>query len=353
MGARAFLAKPFKREELVQALRGDCGIGASAVPSEQEADPSAAFCKIAIDQFVSGRIIKFEIFIRLADDKYTKIAHEGEDVALNRVLAFKGKGVDFLYVKKEDFAKYVGFNLTLSRAVKNSRTIPHEKKILLAQHASAVIMENLFVNGVDEEGFKQAKEITETTLRLLSESPQCFDLLEALSANGDPLYTHSLGVSLFAAMIAKQVGWSSPVTLFKISTAGLLHDIGLKEIDSAITGKQRSSLNREEVALLESHPSRSAKILGSIPSIPSDILQIVLHHHESCVGRGYPSNLSRSKINPMARLISVADEFCELAIAGPNSPGMPARDAIERLCMINADALDPEYMKALKAVVRK
>jgi len=353
LGARAFLAKPFKREELVLALRNDCGIGAPAMLLEKGADASADFCKIAIDQFISGRIIKFEIFVRLGDSKYTKIAHEGEDVALDRVLAFKGKGVEFLYVKKEDFAKYVGFNLTLSRAVKNSKTIPHEKKILLARHASEVIMENLFVNGVDEEGFEQAKEITETTLGLLSESPQCFDLLAALSANGDPLYTHSLGVSLFGAMIARQIGWGSPVTLFKVSTAGLLHDIGLKEIDSAITGKQRSSLSHEEVMLLESHPARSARILGSIPSIPSDILQIVLHHHESCAGHGYPSNLSRSKINPMAKLISVADEFCELAIAGPNSPGIPARDAIERLGMVNADALDPEFMKALKAVLRK
>jgi len=221
----------------------------------------------------------------------------------------------------------------------------------LAKHASAVMMENLIVNGVNKESMLQAKEVTENTIALLSESPESFNLLELLRVSGDPLYTHSLGVSLYCAMLAKQVGWDSPATLFKISTAGIFHDIGMKEIDKGIIEKHRSALTIEEIKRLETHPARAAAILGSVPSISDEVLQAILQHHESLDGRGYPSKLARSKIIPMARLLAVADEFCELAIASVNSPGLSAKAAIDRLCLVQAEVLDGQFLNALKAVM--
>jgi response regulator RpfG family c-di-GMP phosphodiesterase len=346
LGAKAFLAKPFNRDELRKALADALGEAESKAPSEPlEEIEAEGYCRIAIEQFISGKTIKFEIFVRLSDAKYIKVAHTGEDIDLERIRAFKGKGVEFLYIKKSDFAEYV------SRAAQNSQSVPREKKLEIAKHASAVIMENLFVNGVNADGFYQAKETTETTLALLSDSKETFDLITKLSANGDPIYSHSLGVSLFSTMLAKQVGWDSPATLFKISTAGLFHDIGLKEIDRMIVDKPRSELSLQEIKELETHPAKAVKILGSIPAISGEILQAILQHHESLNGLGYPSKLPRSKIIPLARLISVADEFCELAIAGPNSPGLSGPEAVERLTLMLEGALDSQFLKALKVIV--
>ena len=355
LGAKGFLAKPFMHEELMSVLKN---AGVTAQPKEKEKaakrsddDASATYCRISIDQFISGKKIHFPIFISITETKYIKVAHKGEDIDLDRIHSFKSKGVEFLHIRTEDFAQYVGLNLTLSRAVKNSKTIPREKKLELAKHASAAIMENLCVNGVNKESMLQAKEMTENTLALLSESPESFNLLELLRASGDPLYTHSLGVSLYSAMIAKQVGWTSPATLFKISTAGIFHDIGMKEIDKGIVEKHRSALTVEEIKQLETHPARAAAILGNVPSISDEVLQTILQHHESLDGRGYPSKLSRSKIIPMARLIAVADEFCELAVAGANSPGLSAKAAIDRLSLVQAGALDAQFLNALKTVM--
>ncbi len=352
LGVKAFLAKPFKREELLGALRNECGLGGHTITQDKpEEDTSANYCRVGIDQFISGKTMKFEIFIRLGENKFTKVAHEGENIDPDRVVAFKKKGIDFLYLKTSDFANYVGFNLALSRAAKNSRTISSEKKLQLAKHASAVIMENLFINGVNQDNFNQAKEITETTLSLLASAPECFDLLSALRSNGDYIYAHSLGVSLYGTLIAKEIGWDSPSTIFKVSTAGLFHDIGLKEIDRVITEKARTSLNVEEIKIFETHPGKGAEILSGMPSISSDILQAVLQHHETADGRGYPGRLHRGKIIPIARLIAVADGFCELALAGPNSQGLPASEAMGRLCVIHGDSLDSKFLNALKSVI--
>ncbi len=337
---------------LLKAITEDCIAEAAIKPAITEEPASVdAYCKVGIDQFISGKSVKYEIFIKLGGQKYTKIAHQGEDIDLARIEDFKSKNIEFLYLKSSDFAKYVGFNLTLTKAARNSKTIPHAKKFQLAKHASAVILENLFVNGLNPESFNQAKDITESTLALLSECPESFDLLASLSACGNPLYTHSLGVSLYSALIAKQVGWTSPSTLFKVSTAGMFHDIGMKEIDPVLAEKPRSALTVTEVKLLESHPARAVEILSGIPSISSDILQIILHHHESVDGRGYPARLTRHKINLTSRLMSVADRFCEIALVGPNSPGLPAQEAFDRLCMVYDGTLDSLFVSALKNVL--
>ncbi len=106
LGAQAFLAKPFKREELMQAIKIACGGEASAQSvSDAAASQPEAYCKIGIDQFISGKSMKFEIFIRLGDNRYTKIAHQGEDIDLARIQEFKSKNVEYLYIKASEFAK--------------------------------------------------------------------------------------------------------------------------------------------------------------------------------------------------------------------------------------------------------
>ncbi len=355
LGARAFLAKPFQRDELMAALAEACETGPKknieSIAPKVEDVPVESYCRIPIDEFLAGNTIKFEIYVCIKDDKYIKIAHTGENIAMEKIHAFKSKGVNFLYVKKEDFARYVGFNLSLVNVAKNKDSISKEKKIQLVKHASDVVMENLFVNGLDQQVFNQAKEVLESTLTVLVESNEISGLISTLSGNGDHLYAHNLGVSVFSTLIAKQIGWKSPTRLFKISTAGLFHDIGLKEIDRGIVDKPRSSMTPDEIKIYESHCVRGAEILSRIPTISDEIIQAVLQHHESADGRGYPSKLAAGKINTMARLIAVADKFCELILPAKNYPGLSPQKAVDRLSLTILAAVDVQFLIALKKVL--
>lgn len=353
LGAKAFIAKPFQPEDLIAILTEVLNPPESTkvIAGLTVGDSSEDFCKIAIDEFISGNTIKFEIFICLAEDKYIKIAHTGENIDMAKIQAFKSKDVHYLYIKKQDFAKYVGFNLSLVNVIKNNDMISKEKKIQMVRHASDVVMENLFMNGLDQPAFNQAKEILESTMSLLLESNESFKLITTLSSQGDHLYAHTLGVSVFSTMIAKQIGWKTPSTLFKISSAGLFHDIGLKEIDRKIVDKPRWELSAEEMRQYETHCARGAEILSRIPSISDEIIQAVLQHHESADGRGYPAMLPAGKINTIARLISVADKFCDLALADGHSPGLPPQRVIERLSLTIKSAVDVQFLEALKKVL--
>lgn len=353
LGADGFLVKPFGREDLlklVETLLGSnllngCDTGKESEVRDQD------FSKLNIEDFVCGHQIKYDVFIRISETKYVKVAEEGKDLALDRITFYKTKGVRFLYLRKEDFRKYLSFSLNLSQLIKGKSTISKERKMALFKHTADVISEFISSNDLERETFDDARTIIENTISAFSEVDDFYYLIDALCSHSDFLFAHSLGVSLYSVMIAKAVGWKSPSTIFKVSLSGFFHDIGKKEIDPAILSKPRNNWTPAEVKIHETHSSRGQEILGRVPSIPDEILQVVAQHHENCQGTGYPLALIKSKINPVARLIAVADAFCKFAIPCLGQETLPVKEALGRLTILHGSTLDPEFLLALYRVL--
>jgi HD-GYP domain-containing protein (c-di-GMP phosphodiesterase class II) len=57
-----------------------------------------------------------------------------------------------------------------------------------------------------------------------------------------------------------------------------------------------------------------------MPSIPEDLLSIVFEHHENSIGQGYPRHLRDFKMNPLAKIVALADKFTELSISSAANP---------------------------------
>jgi putative nucleotidyltransferase with HDIG domain len=349
MGASAFLAKPFPRDELLRTARALAGV------EEKRADAKASdeeFCKLSIDDFISGKRIQYNVFIRLSAGRYVKIAHAGEDLTLDRVRAYKGKGIGHLYLRREDFFQYLRSNIGIALVVRSSRTVSHEKKVNFLKHTGELILEKLHTGSVMPEALEDARTVLDATVALLCESPSTFQLLDSLNSHSDHLYAHSLGVSLYSALIARQVGWKTQATQFKVSMAGLLHDIGKKEIDRKLLETPRIELSPDQLRMLESHPARGMEILSRLDTIPSDVPLIVAHHHERDLGMGYPSGLTKGRIHPLARLVAVADEFCKLSIMNPDlSAPVDPREALRRLQVHYGKTLESSFMTALGQVL--
>jgi HD-GYP domain-containing protein (c-di-GMP phosphodiesterase class II) len=157
---------------------------------------------------------------------------------------------------------------------------------------------------------------------------------------------------MYGTMIAKEVGWTSAATQFKVSLGGLLHDIGKKEIDRSILEKPRRELTAKEQEIYETHPMRGKEILAEVPSIPTDIALVALHHHENLLGRGYPARLKKDQIHPLSRLISVANRFCELALKGPNSEPLSPTEAIDKLMAYHQNELEPAFVVGLMKIFK-
>ena len=342
LGVDEFLAKPFERQDLVDALQRCLSKLTGA-----QAGGENAFCRLSLDDFTSGRQIQYSIFVRLSEKKFVKIAHQGEDLSIFRIQAYKQKNLKFLFLLKEDFRKYVGFNLALTKGARGSDLISNSKKQALIHHTAEILLEQVRRSGLDDELFDGSRTFVESAVEAVTEDENVFQLLDSLNQHADFLYAHSLAVSLYSVMLARAVNWKLPTNSFKIAIAGLLHEIGMKELDRTLLLRPRANWSVEEVKRYETHPTRGVEILSQIKSVPSDVLQIIKEHHEDVKGHGFPARLKKAAIHPMAKLVAVADDFCDRVVKGPNGPGISPTEAVTQMQTLCADRLDPQFFEAL------
>jgi len=149
------------------------------------------------------------------------------------------------------------------------------------------------------------------------------DVVRALSAAIDAKdpYTcgHSDRVAQVSVRLAKQLGLDS-AQLNTIYLAGLLHDIGKIGIDDNVLRKP-GKLTNAEYEHIKEHPRLGYQILADLKPL-DEILPVVLHHHESWNGKGYPAGLAGEDIPLLARIVAVADSFDAMSSDRPYRKGM-------------------------------
>ena len=100
------------------------------------------------------------------------------------------------------------------------------------------------------------------------------------------------------------------------------------------------ALTDEEFDQIKQHPLIGTKILESIPSL-SDIVSVVLCHHERIDGKGYPHGLKGKDISQQARMTAVADTYNALTSDRPYRKGMAQEKALQIVEEVKGTQLCP------------
>lgn len=145
-------------------------------------------------------------------------------------------------------------------------------------------------------------------------------LTSAIDAKDPYTCGHSDRVARFAVRIAEQLGCDAK-TLDTIYLAGLLHDIGKIGVDDHVLRKP-DQLTNEEYEHIKRHVEIGHKILSGLGKL-EDVLPVVLYHHESWDGAGYPEKLQADRIPLAARIVAVADSYDAMSSDRPYRKGMP------------------------------
>jgi putative nucleotidyltransferase with HDIG domain len=354
LGADDFLAKPFSTSELIEKIekiRLQNSNEAINVNKQTLVNIDAEFCKVLIEDFISEKNTEYGVYIRISSEKYIKVAHKGGKLDDDRIRSFKEKGIHFLYVKKDDFDKLIGFAIYVNNAILQSDAVVTEKKIRFMRYTGELIMEHVFVKGMDQKAFLEAKDFLNSSLEVISKDENVYSILETLNEHTDYLYVHSLAVSSFAYMIAKSMGYTNAPILFKIAMGGLLHDVGKKEFSKEFLAKPRYQWTADEIQLYESHPMRGKEILESMPNIPTEVITIAYEHHENILGQGFPRKLDRKHINPLAQIVCVANIFAEYIIKRQESQViLNPIEAIQKIEFHKKDYINEQVFEALKRI---
>jgi putative nucleotidyltransferase with HDIG domain len=162
------------------------------------------------------------------------------------------------------------------------------------------------------------------------------------------LVSHSEAVSRFAFSMAKELGFDS-ARVEEAALAGLLHDLGMRELDYERLYRS-SSPSADDRVRYQKHPVVGERIL--VGTGLDEIMAAVRHHHERWDGTGYPDRLARDEIPVLARLVHVAEVYDVLTAPGRYRPTVSPERAIEIIERGKGHQFDADMVEVLARVVQ-
>ena len=178
--------------------------------------------------------------------------------------------------------------------------------------------------------------------------------LKALARTIDAKSPWTAGHSERSAKLALKIGKVmrlSQKDLDDIQRGGLLHDIGKLGIPPEILDKTEN-LTPEEEELMHKHASLGARILEPIAAY-SEVIPIVLQHHELLDGTGYPNGLTGEAISLGARIFVVADHYDALISDRPYRKALDRKSAIKYIKERAGIKFDSKIVDAFLEVTAK
>ncbi|MBN2476836.1 MAG: HD-GYP domain-containing protein [Pirellulales bacterium] len=145
-------------------------------------------------------------------------------------------------------------------------------------------------------------------------------LTSAIDAKDPYTCGHSDRVARVAVRLAEEIGCDA-ATIDTMYLSGLLHDIGKIGVEDSVLRKP-GKLSDEEYEHIKRHVTIGHKILQDLGKL-DEVLPVILHHHESWDGGGYPEQLTSETIPLTARIVAVADAFDAMSSNRPYRKGMP------------------------------
>jgi putative nucleotidyltransferase with HDIG domain len=173
--------------------------------------------------------------------------------------------------------------------------------------------------------------------------------IETVRMHHSQTYQHCLIVTGLAVAFGQKIGVSA-ADRQRLSLAGMLHDIGKARIPVAILEKP-GPLDADEMIMMRKHPEFGRDALETVSTLPKEMLDVVVHHHEYIDGSGYPHGLLGSEISDLIRVVTIADVFGALIERRSYKPPLRG-DAAYQILLDMGPKLDQDLVRAFKSVAQ-
>lgn len=182
------------------------------------------------------------------------------------------------------------------------------------------------VDQLSNDDFRTIGKIPKGILSmLLDDSDQSISSLKH-GSDEDSLAERCSQMSMLAMATGVEMGLDEQKVLL-LGQSGLLHDLGLYQIEPHIRDPS-ASLTNDERATYRQHPSMIQDLLKNL-TIASDETRIIVGQvHERPNGQGYPRGLRGHLTHPLACVLSIVDNYLSLIEDGPGRPPIQPHDAI-------------------------
>jgi putative two-component system response regulator len=235
------------------------------------------------------------------------------------------------------------FEITIRRAI--------EKRMY-------VLRERTYKNSLEKEVRAKTRELAEKNALLeqyshhLETSTVNTILTLQTALEEKDLYTagHTMRVTHYAVMIGQAMQLSA-MDMEVLEQASHLHDIGKLVIDVSWLEKA-GPLTETEWELVKKHPVIGENILKPLIFLEREG-KIIRHHHERLDGRGYPDGLSGKNLDPLTRILTVADSYDAMTSMRAYKVNLCRAEAIKELRSCSGSQFDPEVVETFIPILKE
>jgi diguanylate cyclase (GGDEF)-like protein len=161
---------------------------------------------------------------------------------------------------------------------------------------------------------------------------------------------HSQEVSRLSVMLAQEIGLKKD-EIESLRIASILHDVGMVNIPERVINKP-GELTEEEKKIIKAHPTLAEMMLKSHPKV-SNVLPIILYHHERYDGKGYPAGISGEEIPVTARILAISEAFHAMISPRPYKKKLSIEEACRELQDKAGTQFDPRLVDAFIQTVKR
>ena len=155
---------------------------------------------------------------------------------------------------------------------------------------------------------EHTNKVTELNQALATAFHVSIQIMAKLAELHSPvLGNHAKRVAGWAKLVGRNIGMTND-ELFQLEVAAILHDIGKVGIDPRILGDASAKRNAKELATFMTHSLKGSAMIKMMPNFEMAALY-VRHHHENYNGTGFPDKLCGEDIPIGSRIIAVASAF--------------------------------------------
>lgn len=299
---------------------------ASVGEKKESALPDSKFTRIRVEEFFSGEIAVFDIYIRLGKDKYLKLFNRGEPYDNARVKEYATeKQVEWFYFLTSDRAAFINYLNEISHRVMTSPNFSARQKLDLNRNIADQYLSEVQTRGIRPEIMEEGKKLCENMLTMARDDKSLAKLLRDFEAVDPQAFSESFLTAFFSSMIVAKLPWGSKHTVEKVVMGALLHDLGRLKLPPTLREKRADQMTEKELEIWKTHPRLGVEMLDTSPDVPEAIKQIVYQHHEFVNGQGFPSGLTGLKIYPLAKVVGFANGFAEFI----RTEGLPPLEGLK------------------------
>lgn len=292
------------------------------------------YCRVRISFFWRFNRTECDIYLRLSAHKFIKIIHGADYYDKDLIEKYANKKQSYLYITKSDFERFgvrLGSTPFLGLIDEESGPMSNEKMV---RQTHALLQDLITSVGVSESAVKMANMycdfIVNTTVK--KNNKVLLDLFKTMRERKDYLYDHSYLLSCLTAYISKELQWHTSETVEKLCYAALFHDITLKDSELAMMSDldslQMSRFTPEEVLSFHQHPLMAAKMVKDSGSFPLGVEGIIVQHHETVEGNGFPKGITAAQVSPLVCVFILCHDFVS-ELYRCNFDGQLAAESVE------------------------